>query len=378
MKPEELPAWKKILIGVLFTGVAVAGFFVYAYLSKTAPVPTGWGFILILFLAPLFGFLYSLFVNTKKAKNRTTLLIAGILVIGIIISLGPTLMGINYWGLDLIVWILLYLTLLGAGLFFLVYPVICPLTEEELADPKSREVSIHLPYDQAYQICLRSLQTLHFSDILSSDPTTGSIFAGVGAIRIRFSVRKISSSQTEIIITGNLADANNFQYIESRTRAVIRTLDKLKVFLSNHQNAEKEYSYGENNCKELLHTGSCEFSKSVPVAALLSLLIPGLGQSYNGKFVRGFGFMIATAAGLVAFILPGIVIWVYGIYDTYTTTREINEGRIPYAPVNGCIMLVHFLAGLALVVFSVMLFVILYWGAAGVQMITVALGGSGY
>jgi TM2 domain-containing membrane protein YozV len=155
-------------------------------------------------------------------------------------------------------------------------------------------------------------------------------------------------------------------------------LDEINLFITEHQTPANGFPYSEKNNREDPGSESDTLSKNRMGAILLSLFIPGLGQSYNGKWIRGLLVLIATAAGLIIFILPGLVIWTYGIYDTGRTTREINEGRIPYTPVNGYIVLVHFLAGLALVVFSIILFVILYWDAAGVQMITGALGGPGY
>ncbi len=59
------------------------------------------------------------------------------------------------------------------------------------------------------------------------------------------------------------------------------------------------------------------------VAALLSLLFPGLGQLYNGERLKG-SLIIAT----FWMIAP----WVYGIYDAYFTTRRMNRGELvtPY------------------------------------------------
>lgn len=42
------------------------------------------------------------------------------------------------------------------------------------------------------------------------------------------------------------------------------------------------------------------------VAALASLLIPGLGQIYKGQVFNGLCWFIVTAVGYVAFVIPGI------------------------------------------------------------------------
>jgi hypothetical protein len=65
------------------------------------------------------------------------------------------------------------------------------------------------------------------------------------------------------------------------------------------------------------------------LAAALSL-IPGLGQVYNGMLIRGIVLFIATFLGLFIFIIPGICIWIYCIYDAYKTSGKINSGEIPF------------------------------------------------
>ena len=44
------------------------------------------------------------------------------------------------------------------------------------------------------------------------------------------------------------------------------------------------------------------------VAALLSLLIPGLGQVYKGQPLNGLVWLLFTVAGYAAFIVPGVVL----------------------------------------------------------------------
>lgn len=44
------------------------------------------------------------------------------------------------------------------------------------------------------------------------------------------------------------------------------------------------------------------------VAALLSVLLPGLGQMYKGQLVNGLAWLILTAVGYVCLIVPGVVL----------------------------------------------------------------------
>lgn len=76
--------------------------------------------------------------------------------------------------------------------------------------------------------------------------------------------------------------------------------------------------------------------KSEVIAAILSFLLPGAGQIYNGDVGKGailIGvvivniFLIIITFGLWAIIaIPvNLILMVYAVYDAYTTTRKNNE-----------------------------------------------------
>ncbi len=44
------------------------------------------------------------------------------------------------------------------------------------------------------------------------------------------------------------------------------------------------------------------------MAALLSLLVPGLGQLYRGRVFAGLMWFVLTGLGYVAFIIPGLIL----------------------------------------------------------------------
>jgi TM2 domain-containing membrane protein YozV len=73
--------------------------------------------------------------------------------------------------------------------------------------------------------------------------------------------------------------------------------------------------------------------KSPGFAAVLSFLIPGLGQIYNGQIGKGIIMVVAAVIfALLIIILIGIILylalWLYGIYDAYDTAKKINSGEI--------------------------------------------------
>lgn len=69
------------------------------------------------------------------------------------------------------------------------------------------------------------------------------------------------------------------------------------------------------------------------LAGLASFLFAGLGQVYNGQFAKGV--LILGGALLGSFlIIPGILIWLYGLYDAYRTAKKMNAGSIPFVAHN--------------------------------------------
>lgn len=68
------------------------------------------------------------------------------------------------------------------------------------------------------------------------------------------------------------------------------------------------------------------------IAALLSFLIGGLGQIYNGQFGKGVAYFIiemicvASTLILIGFILTPIW-WIVGIGDAYMSAKKINAGE---------------------------------------------------
>ena len=82
------------------------------------------------------------------------------------------------------------------------------------------------------------------------------------------------------------------------------------------------YTYGQNAMVPHHPRGP----KSPASSALLSAIIPGAGQLYNGQVGKGLGFfffslmMAANPATAAVVFVP----WVWGIVDAYSTTRRQN------------------------------------------------------
>jgi TM2 domain-containing membrane protein YozV len=72
--------------------------------------------------------------------------------------------------------------------------------------------------------------------------------------------------------------------------------------------------------------------KKPSIAALLSLFFFGAGQVYNGQIKKGIAFLVVTIIGIFIFIIPGVVVWAYGMYDAAVTATRMNNRTIQDIP----------------------------------------------
>jgi TM2 domain-containing membrane protein YozV len=70
--------------------------------------------------------------------------------------------------------------------------------------------------------------------------------------------------------------------------------------------------------------------KNPVLALILSLIIVGVGQVYNGQIVKGIIFFLAALIlGLTGIgLIISFIIWLYAMYDAYTIAQRINDGEI--------------------------------------------------
>lgn len=83
-------------------------------------------------------------------------------------------------------------------------------------------------------------------------------------------------------------------------------------------------------------------NRSPALAAILSFIVAGLGQFYNGQPGKGIAIF------LTAFL---VIPWFFGIYDAYATAKKINQGKIAVKNQPGC--LIAFVVFLCLSMFFV-------------------------
>ena len=93
-----------------------------------------------------------------------------------------------------------------------------------------------------------------------------------------------------------------------------------------------------------------ETEKNPQIAVFCSSLIPGLGQVYNGENRKGLVLLLGTLLGLLCILIPGLVVWVYSMYDAHITATKMNEGTLEFRPMQPVSMVLFVVAAVFIVI----------------------------
>jgi TM2 domain-containing membrane protein YozV len=61
------------------------------------------------------------------------------------------------------------------------------------------------------------------------------------------------------------------------------------------------------------------------IAAVLSVLVPGLGHVYAGRLLAGAGWFLATTFAYWAILVPGFLLHGLSIWSAYRVAEEVGE-----------------------------------------------------
>jgi len=86
---------------------------------------------------------------------------------------------------------------------------------------------------------------------------------------------------------------------------------------------EAEYSQTNSSSPRITE------QKSPILAVFLSFLFMGLGQYYNGNYLKGTLVQVGIIVGGL-FIVPGILVWIFSLWDAYNDSQKMNNGELPY------------------------------------------------
>jgi TM2 domain-containing membrane protein YozV len=97
--------------------------------------------------------------------------------------------------------------------------------------------------------------------------------------------------------------------------------------------------------------------KNSTISGFCSSVLPGLGQVYNGETKKGFVFFLMAFFGLFLFLIPGLIVWLYAMYDAYAVATKMNAGEIEFHETQ-VIHMVTFIAFAVVTIIVVLLLVI--------------------
>ena len=95
--------------------------------------------------------------------------------------------------------------------------------------------------------------------------------------------------------------------------------------------------------------------KSTTTAGFCSSVLPGLGQVYNGETAKGFVFFLLTLAGLVFFVVPGLIVWLYAMYDAYSVAGKMNTGEILFKETRTLHMILFIVFAVVVIIFAILI-----------------------
>ncbi|MGA2105075.1 MAG: hypothetical protein ABSG06_06745 [Methanoregula sp.] len=104
--------------------------------------------------------------------------------------------------------------------------------------------------------------------------------------------------------------------------------------------------------------------KSQMIAGICSTFLPGLGQVYNGEAAKGFALFILTCVGLTLGLIllgiPGAIVWLYAMYDAYTTARKMNTGETPFHETRMLHMILFIVFAIAVIVITLVIIYVMF------------------
>jgi TM2 domain-containing membrane protein YozV len=108
--------------------------------------------------------------------------------------------------------------------------------------------------------------------------------------------------------------------------------------------------------------------KNQMTAGFCSTFLPGLGQVYNGETGKGFAVFLLTLAGLVVFIVPGLIVWLYAMYDAYSVAGKMNTGEVPFRETRMLHMILFIVFAVIIIVIALIIIIAMVMSAMMAQL----------
>jgi hypothetical protein len=287
--------------------------------------------------------------------------------------------------------LLLLIILIGSILYPAFYEAVWPYSDDELREPSYREITLSCGIDRAFDLCMLSFSLLPANTITDADRDGRIIHAWMSSLRygaseISFNLEMIDDRNTRVVIDSirdipRTGRRSGIARILTGQNERIATL--LTTFLQDQVPSPITLSTGDTipgiipDGREpglpVIALYGNYFYKNPFLAAGLSL-IPGLGSGYNGKGIEGFLIAFGAWFGLFLWFIPGIAIWLYGIWYAYKTARDISLQRIPYRTADPIWMFLILLVPLAFLFVAYMILSVFHYpGMPGIVIAMIPL-----
>jgi TM2 domain-containing membrane protein YozV len=102
---------------------------------------------------------------------------------------------------------------------------------------------------------------------------------------------------------------------------------------------------------------SPERQKNPMIAGFCSTFLPGLGQVYNGQTGKGFAVFLLALIGLFLFVIPGLIVWLYGMYNAYSVAGKMNTGELAFRETRMLHMVLFIVFAVIMVVIALLIFI---------------------
>jgi len=117
--------------------------------------------------------------------------------------------------------------------------------------------------------------------------------------------------------------------------------------------------------------------KSTTIAGFCSSFLPGLGQVYNGETAKGFVLFFLTLIGLFIFLIPGLLVWLYALYDAYVVAGKMNTGEIPFRETSTMHMVIFIIVAVMAIVVALLIIIAMVIASLASELGPLGLSGTG-
>ncbi|MFA5269096.1 MAG: hypothetical protein WC379_14100 [Methanoregula sp.] len=240
--------------------------------------------------------------------------------------------------------------------------------EQRLSDGSvEREIIVNRSFPDVFDRCIESLQQFRNYTIISLDQENGMISAWVqvgfleqwGNLTINLTRQTAGKTTVRIQSSASYPNLRVRDNMQEKIMGMVRSFVEQQSQTSFESPAAPEFSEFESSAKK-----QNWILKSPVSASWYSLVIPGLGQNYNGHYLKAGAFLFITIVSVFTIGIFAGIIWLAGVAEAYIEAQRINIGEISFRPSNDMAFAIHMIVGFFIVAMMIALLVYFSWGGS--------------